>query len=98
MFRFATYDDIPALTHIRKVCFGEGEAYSAFYFATRFTDDNTLVYVEKNTPVATLTLLNAEVITAQGHVFPIAYVYSVATLPEWRCRGIAAALSQYADE
>jgi len=97
MIRFAAYDDIPALKHIRKVCFDECEAYSAFYCATRFTENNTLVYVEQHTPVASLTLLDAEVVTA-GRVFPIAYVYAVATLPEWRNRGLAAALLQYADE
>ncbi|MDR0296008.1 MAG: GNAT family N-acetyltransferase [Prevotellaceae bacterium] len=97
MLRFATYHDIPALMHIRKICFSEEEAYSAFYFATRFTEYNTLVWVEEDTPAASLTLLDAEVVTA-GRIFPIAYVYSVATLPEWRNKGIAAALSQYADE
>ena len=97
MIRFAVYDDIPALKHIRKVCFDEDEAYSAFYCANRFTENNTLVYVEQQTPVASLTLLMAEVATAE-RIFPIAYVYAVATLPEQRCRGLAAALLQYADE
>jgi len=98
MFRWATYNDIPALMQIRKICFGEEEDYSAFYFATRFTENNTLVYIEQNTPVASLTLLDAEVLTADGQVFPVAYIYSVATLPEWRCRGLAAALSNCADK
>jgi ribosomal protein S18 acetylase RimI-like enzyme len=97
MIRFATYNDIPALTHIRKVCFDEGVGYSNFYFAKRFTVNNTLVYEEEGRPVATLTLLDAEVLTAKS-VLPIAYVYSVATLPDCRRRGLAAALLQYADE
>ena len=97
MIRFATYHDIPALGHIRKICFGESDAYSAFYFAAKFTEQNTLVYVAQNKPVASLTLLDAEVVTVE-RVFSIAYIYSVATLPEWRGRGVAAALSQYADE
>ena len=96
MVRFATYDDIPALKHIREVCFDEGAAYSDFYFATRFTAQNTLVHVEEGRPVSTLTLLDAEIATTQ-RVFPIAYIYSVATLPEWRRRGLAAALMQHAD-
>jgi len=98
LIRLATYHDIPALKHIRKICFGESEAYSAFYFATRFTENNTLTYLEQDSPVASLTLLDAELLTADGHVFPVAYVYSVATLPNWRGRGIAAALSKYADD
>ncbi len=97
MIRFATYEDVPALMEIRRQCFGEEEAFLRFYFTTRFTETNTLVYVADGAPVASLTLLDAEVLTPERR-FPVAYVYAVATLPQWRRKGLAQALSCYADD
>ncbi len=97
VLRFAKYDDIPVLKQIRKVCFGEDDDFLDAYFSTRFTEDNTLLYCVDNTPVASLTLLEAELVFPEGNV-PVSYVFAVATLPEFRRKGIAEALSAYADD
>ncbi len=91
MIRLATYSDIPALKHIRRVCFEEENAFLDLYFSTKFTEDNTLVYLVDAAPVATLTLLEAELQTPE-RTFPVAYIYAVATLPGFRRRGLAEAL------
>ena len=97
MERFATYSDIPALRHIRKICFGDDDAYLDRYFSTRFTEHNTLVYLVDNALIASLTILDAEVISPE-RTFSVAYIYAVATLPEFRKKGIAEALSHHADK
>lgn len=88
---------IDDLMEIRRICFGEDDGYLRFYFSTRFTDDNTLIYVEQGRIVATLTIIPLTIKTPIRNI-PAAYIYAVATLPGFRRRGFAEALSEYADK
>lgn len=96
MITFADLTMLDDLARLRCVCFDEDEAYSRFYFSRRFTPDNTLVYVEQGRAVASLTLLPVTIVTPVRN-FPAAYVYAVATLPDFRRRGIAGALLEHAE-
>jgi len=85
------------LKTIWKECFCDTDACIDFYFARRYRSENTLVHREDGNTVAMLSLLPATVVTdyvaLQAH-----YVYAVATLPEYRNRGIGAQLSVQADK
>jgi GNAT superfamily N-acetyltransferase len=95
MITFADHTMHSDIAELRRVCFDEFEQYIEFYLANRFTPNNTLVYIEQGRAVASLTLLPTTV-TTPARSFPAAYVYAVATLPEFRRRGIAGALLEYA--
>ncbi len=75
----------------------EDDTFLDRYFSTRFTTYNTLVYIVNAEPVATLTMLDAEVHTPK-QTLRAAYIYAVATLPKFRRKGLAEALSHYASK
>jgi ribosomal protein S18 acetylase RimI-like enzyme len=95
MITFATRGMLNDIAELRRVCFYEDEIYARFYFTSRFMPDNTLVYVAQGRAVASLTLLPATIVTP-SRSFPAAYVYAVATMPDFRRRGIAGALLEHA--
>lgn len=88
---FATNEMIPQIKEIWKRCFGDEEDYIGFYFAHRFTEENMLVCMEEDKPVAMTTFLKAYLMEGQEEV-PVHYAYAVATLPEYQGRGYARAL------
>ncbi len=97
MIRLADNSMIADLRQIRKECFGEDEAYLDFYFTQRFRPEYTLVYLENNRAVASLTMLPCTLVTPRQSI-PASYIYAVATLPAFQRRGISAQLSQKAEE
>jgi ribosomal protein S18 acetylase RimI-like enzyme len=97
MITFADHTMLDGLAELRRICFDEEETYTRFYFAERFTPDNTLACTEQGRAVASLTLLPVTIATSAGS-FGAAYVYAVATLPAFRRRGFAGALLERADE
>ncbi len=97
MIRFADKSMIPSLKVIWQEAFGDDDAYISFFYENRFTESNTLVWLEAQKPVAMLTLLPAKIVV-EGRQHPVKYIYGVATKAEYRGRGISTALVNYANE
>ncbi|MDR2802450.1 MAG: GNAT family N-acetyltransferase [Prevotellaceae bacterium] len=88
---------IEELKNIWRACFNDADAYIDFYFSERYCPKNTFVHCETGRGVAMMTLLPATVVTPHEE-FAARYVYAVATLPEFRNKGISFSLAQQADE
>lgn len=97
MIRFADSTMIPALRGIWQEAFGDTSAYTDFFYANRFTGDNTLVWIADGAPVAMMTLLPAKIQTADGF-YPAQYVYGVATKKQYRGQGLSSALIRHAND
>lgn len=89
---FARRKDIPALKKIWAACFGGEREYADFYYRTRFRPKETLVWRENGLPVSMMTLMPLTIAGQTG-----AYIYAVATLPEYRGRGLVRKLSAFAE-
>ena len=94
---FANETDTEAIEHIWQVCFGDEREYIDLYLENRFQTENMLVIHEDGAPVSMLSLLPVTV-TIGGEKHAARYVYAVATLPEYRRKGYASRLIQYAFE
>lgn len=92
---FANEMDTDAIKHIWQVCFGDDREYIELYLENRFQTENMLVIHEDGKPVSMLSLLPVTV-TIGGERHAARYVYAVATLPEYRGKGYASKLIQYA--
>lgn len=92
---FANETDTDAIERIWQVCFGDNREYIDLYLSNRFQTENMLVIHEDGAPVSMLSLLPVT-ITIGGEKHAARYVYAVATLPEYRRRGYASKLIQYA--
>ncbi len=80
---FALNTEIPYLKEIWKKSFNDEENYIDFYFNRRFKPEETLVYREDSKPLAMLTMMNVNLKDKEG-----IYIYAVATLPQYRGKGI----------
>ncbi len=83
---------------IRKIwetCFGDEEDYIYFYLDHRMTEDNMLVVYEDGKAVSMASFLPAQYMH-QGIYQNVRYVYAVATLPEYRGRGLARKILEFA--
>ena len=101
MIEFATKEMIPDMVEIWEECFGDNEDYIRFFFDKKLIGkekfENQLVWLEENKPVAMLTMLESKVMIHKKQV-PMWYIYAVATKSEFRKRGIAGKLVDYANE
>jgi GNAT superfamily N-acetyltransferase len=88
---------IEELKNIWRVCFNDADAYIDLYFSERYLPKNTFVHCEAGRGVAMLTLLPATVVTPHEEL-AARYLYAVATLPEFRHKGLSLSLAQQADE
>lgn len=82
---------------IWETCFGDEEDYIRFYLEHRMTEENMLVYYEDGKAVSMASFLPVQYLR-QGAYQDARYVYAVATLPEYRNRGFAGKILQFARE
>jgi predicted acetyltransferase len=97
MITTAKNDMVSELKNLWKLCFHDEDSYINFYYENRFKADETLVYLVENQVVAMLTLMPGFVVHKEEKL-PIRYVYAVATHPDHRRKGYAAALIDYANQ
>ena len=83
MFDFARPEDVDALKDLWLSCFGGPREYVDFYYSRRFLPEDTLVWREGGRPVSMMTLMRVRQAGEDG-----AYVYAVATSPEYRGLGL----------
>ena len=91
MVSLARDGDRADLEKIWLACFGGPPEYLDFYYSRRFRPEETLVWRQNGRPVSMLTMMD---VTMAGH--PGSYIYAVATLPEFRGRGLMRKLDEAA--
>ncbi len=93
MLDFARPEDLDALKDLWFACFGGPQEYLDFYYGRRFVPEDTLVWREEGRPVSMMTLMRVRRGGEEG-----AYVYAVATLPEYRGHGLMTRLDAWSQE
>jgi len=88
-------EDARALREIWNASFPGDEAFADWFLSSAHRPENALVWEDGGRPRAMLHLLPMDLKLA-GRGVPAAYVYAVATLPESRGKGAAAALLEEA--
>lgn len=86
MITFANDLTAPSVRRMWKVCFGDTEEFMDIFFTDKYRNENTLIYIEDNIPVASLQMLSYT-ITFYGETIPFAYLAGLCTLPGYRRRG-----------
>lgn len=83
------------IRNIWETCFGDEEDYICFYLDHRMTEDNMLVIYEDGKAVSMASFLPAQYMHQEAYQ-DVRYVYAVATLPEYRGRGLAGKILKFA--
>ena len=89
--RTARASDVRDLRENWRLSFGDTDDYLAFFFSRRFSPDDTLVAEVGSRVVSQLFLLPAS-LRAGNALMRADYLFAAATHPEYRGRGIMAAL------
>ncbi|MBR5152885.1 MAG: GNAT family N-acetyltransferase [Clostridia bacterium] len=87
MVRFATEKDIPFLKHAWKVCFDDPDTFIDWNFTYNFSPSDTLIAEVDGVPASNMQLMPHK-IQLRGKEYAVNYVSGVATLPEFRHRGL----------
>lgn len=82
---------------IWETCFGDEAELVDFYLDKRMTEDNMLLICQDGHAVSMASFLDMNIRDGEEWK-PAKYVYSVATLPEYRGRGYAAKILKKAEE
>lgn len=92
MIHLARHDQFPAAREIWMRCFGDDEDYTGFLFQRLIRPENLLVASPGGRkPAAMLCLEPFTLVTPRGKADAV-YVFGVATLPEWRGKGLSSTL------
>lgn len=87
MIRAAAAADLPQLTALWKVCFGDEEAV-IHRFLQRLNQDVTCRVIEREGQIVSAAyLIDAKMVTSKGLV-PVWYEYALGTLPAYRGQGL----------
>jgi len=93
--RFMRESDYPQVLKVWQTCFGDEEGYVRFFWENCFPLCRGLVYEEADKLVSMLFLLPGA-LAYKRSLLPAEYVYAVATLPEYRGKGYASNLVEFA--
>lgn len=83
---------IPALTTIWQHCFGDSAEYIAFFMTHRFRSEDTVVWLEDGNVAGAAYLIPCKIGCQEAR-----YCYAVGVAPEYRGRGICAAILSVAE-
>lgn len=86
MIQIANNKHTDELRSMWKICFGDTDEYIDFVFDNKYKPENTLVYFEGDTAVASLQML-PYTIRFYGQVIPFYYLAGLCTLPQCRGKG-----------
>ncbi|MEG1943277.1 MAG: GNAT family N-acetyltransferase [Angelakisella sp.] len=87
MLTYAEPNMIPDLTALWQCCFGDSEDYISFFMTRRFQPEGTVVWLEGGRAVGAIYLLPCKIGIQEAR-----YCYAVGVSPEYRGRGICAAM------
>ncbi|MDH6355584.1 putative acetyltransferase [Dysgonomonas sp. PH5-45] len=86
MIRFANNETKPEVRDMWKTCFGDSDSFIDMYFAQKYKNENTLIYIEDGKVAASLQML-PYTITFCGEEIPCYYFSGLCTLPQYRRKG-----------
>lgn len=96
--RLATPGDKAELKKLWKLGFGDEDLYIELYYTTRYKEEETAVLLLDGKLVAMLTMMPVHLVLADGSKISAAMIYGVCTHPDFRSRGLAGKLLQFAEE
>ncbi len=94
MVRFATEKDMKFLKHAWDICFHDPQEFIDWNFAENFSQDDTLIAEIEGVSASNMQLIPHR-ISLRGREYLVNYVSGVATLPEYRNRGLVRELFQF---
>lgn len=86
MIQFAGKDTKNVVKSMWKTCFDDSDEYIDLIFSKKYKDENTLIYFEGATAVASLQM-QPSIIRFYGKPLPFYYLAGLCTLPEYRNKG-----------
>ncbi len=95
--RLAQKGEISRQKELWQLCFGDSNLFIDFYYANRYKEDETALLLEDGEIMAMLTMLPVS-IEASGQSYAAAMLYAIATHPEYRNRGYATLLIDFAHQ
>lgn len=96
-FRFSQKGDIPRLKELWKLAFHDEDLYIHNYF-TQYHQEKWMVVAESEGLVVGMTAIFHSVLQRGGESYPTAYLYAVATHPDYEKKGIASGILGYLKE
>ncbi len=96
VLRVSVPTDVPALKQLWKMAFGDEDAYIEHFFTRYYTPQRMLVLEEEGQVRAMTAWFDMPLVFADGTKVPSAYLYAVATHPEFRGKGLAGRLLDFA--
>ncbi len=94
---YANKADFDSIREMWQTCFGDSREYIDNYLRKRFTDENMLVIYADKKPVAMASFLPI-LLTVKGEKKKARYLYAVATLPEYRRKGLVTSIIRFGAE
>ena len=95
MVRFAKEGDLPFLKHAWQVCFDDPQAFIDWNFEKNFSCKDTLIAESDGVSASNLQLMPHRIRLGR-FAYDVNYVSGVATLPEFRYRGLVRELFDFA--
>ena len=78
-------------------CFYDADPYLSWYYDNVFKPENTVAAIEDDRVLSALQLLDFDV-AIRGKIYPCTYIAGVSTVPEFRGKGLATMVMNYAEE
>lgn len=92
--RVAREEDLPAIRQIWDICFDDPIEFTDWYFANKYSVQNTVAYEEGREIAACMQVLPMELIM-RGKTCKTGFVVGVSTQPEYRGQGYAGDMLRY---
>ena len=96
--RLSRPEDVPALRELWYLAFGDGRAYVDNFFDTYYRPERMLVLEAEGAVRAMTAWFDTRFAVPGRGEFRAAYLYAVATHPDWRSRGLSGRLLAWADD
>ena len=96
VLRTSEWTDAPQLKALWKLAFGDEDGYIDNFFRTAYAPERVLVLEEEGAVRAMTAWFDMPVVCADGTEWSWAYLYAVATHPDFRGRGLAGQLLAFA--
>lgn len=98
MMELATKQELPALTALWHVCFGDSPGLIAGFWKQMFSHIRVYVARERDSVAAMVCALPTTLVDESGESFECSYLYAVCTHPHHRGRGLCTRLLAYAEQ
>lgn len=90
--------DIQPLKNLWKIAFGDSDVYINGFFDHNFSEGSAVLAECSGLVTCAIHLMPAGSLKTQGGLLSCVYAYALATLPEWRNRGLASRVASFAIE